>query len=344
MDEVFDISKIHLIPTHISGRINAKISDLKITDFGIEFYACAFDLDNKPVSLGIGVENEHFRFFFSHIFVNDLIRDIEDAIFKTHKKIVPKKGSIGHTTDTFYPVAGANSPCDGYVRRSGVDEDWATIRAAAGNAAGVSDTQIYGTGFYFSTTANHLAALYKAIYNFLTDAIGTDSIISAVFSLYGYQKADEKPMTTPPDYNVYVATPAATNNLATGDFQQIGSTPLCDTPVSFSAFSIVAYNDFVLNAAGIANINKTGVSSFGTRSANYDVANVDPTSDWASDCIEGIRVYFADNGSNKPKLVVVHSAVVSSIKKVAGVVQASIKKVGCVAIASVKKVAGVSNT
>ncbi|MBI5732627.1 hypothetical protein HY967_01565 [Candidatus Jorgensenbacteria bacterium] len=327
-----EIAKLGSIQRELHGKYEIEITGLNAIEGGVEFYVRAWDLQGNSISLGMGVEMEHFRIFNPQILIDDLngdiikdytdergvfhkyrqredlketlLRDIEHTIFTHNKGINPPKGSIGSTTSTFYPATGANSPVDGFVRRSGVDQTWADVISGAGTTAGVSDTQMPASGDLASLTTNQWAANYRAIFTFDTSPIGTDDIASSTFSLYGYAKASAVGNT--PNLDVYAATPAAVNNLAVADYGQVGSTSLSDAPISYNSFSTTGYNDFALNATGLANINKTGVSKFGTRSANYDVGASTPPS-WNADGVDSLRVYFADNGSNQPKLVVVHS-------------------------------------
>lgn len=75
-------------------------------------------------------------------------------------------------------------------------------------------------------------------------------------------------------YGVYSST--ASTPLVVGDFDQIGSTALAPT-IAAASWNAAAFNDYSLNATGIAYINKTGVTKFSTREANFDVGNTAPT-------------------------------------------------------------------
>ena len=62
------------------------------------------------------------------------------------------------------------------------------------------------------------------------------------------------------------------------------------------------YNDFALNASGLSNISKTGVSKFGLR-LTQEIAG-DPT--WVSEATNSLRFQAAD-GANAPKLIVTYT-------------------------------------
>ena len=108
-------------------------------------------------------------------------------------------------------------------------------------------------------------------------------------------------------------------------------------PITYANWLTTVYNDFTFNATGIGNINKTGISKFGTRNANYDVANTAPALSSINDRWHYLDGYFADETgtANDPKLVVAYSAS-SAIKTWDGLAKASIKTMNGLAIASVK--------
>jgi len=62
-----------------------------------------------------------------------------------------------------------------------------------------------------------------------------------------------------------------------------------------------------LNATGRGNVSLTGISKFGSRNANYDVANSAPA--FTAFASNGIQIYFADQAgtANDPKLVVTYT-------------------------------------
>jgi len=78
-----------------------------------------------------------------------------------------------------------------------------------------------------------------------------------------------------------------------------GSTRFVDSDILISGITTGAYNDFTLNASGIANIAKTGISKFGYRHA-VDIDNSAPT--WGSGADSYFTASFSDTGSNQPKL------------------------------------------
>ena len=224
------------------------------------------------------------------------------------------KGKIGNTTSTFYPAAGVASPIDGMVYDSGADRSWATLIAAAGSGVDITSSDYYYAYFESLGGTNLWYVLIRTIITFDTSSIpDTDTIESAVLSIFGTGKAD--PTTNTPNLDIYISTPANTNDLVAGDYAQLGSTSQTGSPITYANWSTIAYNDFTFSATGRGNISKTGISKFGARNANYDVAAAAPT--WASGGnTTYLRGYTADQAgtANDPKLVVVHSAAATSGK------------------------------
>ena len=198
---------------------------------------------------------------------------------------------------------------DGYVGRAGVDETWGTLRTGAGNGNGESDTGGPCHRFQGSATSNQFQDIYRAIYLFDTNSIAdSDTIDSAIFSLHGTNKTDNQ--TNTPNLNLYASTPASNTALANADFGQVGSTAFA-TAVTWANQNTGAYTDLTVNATGLLDISKTGVTKFGTRNANYDVDNVAPT--WGSGGFGTYNIKNADTAGTgtDPKLVVESTAEVS---------------------------------
>ena len=328
--------------------IIGEVKNIEInSQHGIELFAKAW---RGTQQLGFGkdgsVEIERFRIFNPPILVDDpngiIIREWTDDItgeLKQRKlredpieairqviahnaKIVGKDngkivvGKIGNTTSTFYPAAGANSPADGRTRQQhlpkGSGATWATVIGGAGNEANSSGDGDSGMQMESDSATDKWTQVGRAAWMFDTSTIGADNIDSSTISFYGSAKGDNLSIT--PDINVYSAAPAATNDVVAGDYDSYGSTAFSSV-ITLANISTTAYNDFSLNASGITNISKTGVSKFGTRNANYDVAAVAPT--WSNDTGSWLFFNTADQaGTTKdPKLVVVHSVAAAGINK-----------------------------
>jgi hypothetical protein len=220
-------------------------------------------------------------------------------------------GTVGHTTDIFRPDADPEtSTVDGIsMRNNSGTEPWATIIAGAGTYAdptgGVNTTM----GFAASETSGGWTWHCRSFYLFNTATIGTDIINSATLSIVGQGRSDSGTAVTP-NVDIYTATPASNTNLVATDYGQVGSTSQTGSPVAYASLTSDSstFVDFTFNATGIGNINKSGISKFAARNANYDVAATAPT--WSSGSEHYWNTLAADTvgSSSDPKLVVVHVA------------------------------------
>ncbi len=192
---------------------------------------------------------------------------------------------------------------DGRIRNTGSDSTWANI--LSGVTLDKNDT--IGQDYIFNIISGAISGwnqLRRGIFLFDTSALTAGATISAtIMSLYGYAKADNLSIT--PTLDIYTSTPASNTALATGDWSQIGTTSQTGSPITYDGWSTTGYNDFTFNATGRGNVSLTGISKFGVRNANYDVANNEPS--WTANLSSGFGIYYADNGSNKPKLVVTYT-------------------------------------
>lgn len=222
-------------------------------------------------------------------------------------RFAPQYG-FGFSVLTAYPDPHPEtSTVDGRVVQSGSNATWATIRDGAGDGArddfdGSENIITVNTG----TTTDRFSMMIRSIFLFDTSSITAPATISdAVFSIYGHTKSDT--LSASPTVNIYSSNPASNTALAAGDFDGLGTTAYCDTAITYAGYALLDYNNFSFNATGIAAIAKTGISKFGLRNANYDVANSAPT--WVYDAVSRLNAYFSDfsGTSSDPKLVVTYS-------------------------------------
>lgn len=164
-------------------------------------------------------------------------------------------GSVTNTyTATFTPsVSGA-------VTRDTVNESLSTIRAGAGNDAGVGA----GSGFVeliASVTTNQFNTLARNIIVFDTSTIPSGStIVSAALNLYGNAATTQLGTTT---LEVVSSSPASTSTLANADYGTLGSTSFAS--VAFASFNQTSNNSISLNSSGLSNITPNSFSKFGIR-------------------------------------------------------------------------------
>lgn len=209
--------------------------------------------------------------------------------------------SFGLTTLTVYPDGGnpGTTSMDGTIVKS--NAVWATAHdAASGDTATQADTANSHASNSF------IAATYlirRGFFLFDTSALTSTAIISAAilsFAAQGSVANDDDVTST----NIVSSTPASSTVLATSDFSQVGTTVFATKLNSAWNSTNGTYNDFTLDANGIANISKTGISKFATRNS-LDVTNVAP----GVGNSDSISTYMADQTgtATDPKLVITYT-------------------------------------
>lgn len=212
-------------------------------------------------------------------------------------------GKVGNTVATFYPDADPETDTvDGYVKRHEVDETLSVIRAGAGT--GISDTSVVCTALIrASSTSNQFTEVNRTLDFYDTSTLGASAnITSVVKSVYGLTKANA---TGSPNLHFASGNAASNIGLASSDYTQSNFGTTSFGSISYAAFSSVAYNDVTLNASGIANISKTGISKFSAQ-LDWDINN-NFTGSWSAHQYSHFYFYSADNGSNRPKLVITYT-------------------------------------
>ena len=219
--------------------------------------------------------------------------------------------SFGFLTLTAFPDPSTGvTTVDGYVQMNDeAGESFATIIAAAGN---IRNATIAANSFFeldTHATSDLWKNIVRSIFTFDTSSLGSLAVISAaVMSLYGDNTyTNDNGTAITPSIDIYTSTPAADNNLAIGDYAQIQSTSQTGSPITYANWTNAAYNDFTFNSTGRGNVNKTGISRFGCRNANYDVAASVPT--WSATSLHTLGGIYADTAgtSTDPKLVITYT-------------------------------------
>ena len=75
------------------------------------------------------------------------------------------------------------------------------------------------------------------------------------------------------------------------------------------------YNNFALNASGLAAINKTGITKFSLRIVS-DIDNVEPTWSSGNDAVFDISEADETGTTQDPKLVIEHSVAITFVPKI----------------------------
>jgi hypothetical protein len=214
------------------------------------------------------------------------------------------------TTSTFYPDAHPEtSSVDGYIFR-GIQGTWSEVRTGAGTQA-VDDATTSGIGLSSGTESPKYVSLRRGCVFFETSALPDNAVItSATLSLYGESKVDDN--NWQPNINVYNVITGSNTSLSTADYlyTNYGSTAY-STSITYNGWSTSGYNDFELNSTGRAAISLTGITKFGIRNANYDVANNAPGwGGWLTP--SRLNWYSAEQGAGyKPKLAVTYYIITS---------------------------------
>lgn len=339
-----EIAKLNSLTRTARANYDIEIVSTNPIEGGVEVFARAWDKQGNQIGFGKdgSVDIERFRIFNPPVLVSDPTgtitrtftdlegqtqtqryrEDLQEAVLQSleHTLSVKKEkfdsskivaGKIGNTTSTFYPSAGSVEPFDGDVRNQPAQTSWATLRdATAGTYSATESDAVILMGYLDSGTSNGTwDGMTRGMVLFDTSTIGTDSISSATLSLYG--NAANSVDNFGQGINIVSATPASTSEIVDEDYDQFGTTIFKDADISLATFDADQYHDFGLNASGIANIAKTGISKFGTRLSG-DINNVEPT--WENNVQAAAYIQSADTAgtTQDPKLVVEHTAVVAA--------------------------------
>lgn len=255
--------------------------------------------------------------------IRDRWKDLEEywkVILKQDVRIAQSRAKslglplpvAGSTTTIIHPDPDPEiDTVDGVVARDGVDETFAVIRAGAGTGFN-DDAAVSDCPFLFnSTTSDQYQQMQRGIFLFDTSVIPDGDIIeSAIFAYDNQSKLNEQTgQNAEGSRSVLVAsTPASNIELADSDYGELGSVNFGEGPKQVDVVNF-SYNDIALNASGLANINKTGISKFGTL-YKWDFDNDETGLTWVSDAFQGTRYFFSDfvGTARDPKLTVIHNA------------------------------------
>lgn len=241
------------------------------------------------------------------------------------------------TTTTFYSGAG-----DGRAARQIVSEAWATLRGGAGTDSSYTDASQNYAGTRCTSTTNQFEWIQRSFLPFDTSALtSAASISSATVNVYGSARDASI------DHYIWLdkTTPASTSVLANSDYNSShhSFTKQSDTGIAISAWNLSGYNAFPLNATGIGNINKTGVTEFGGK---LDVDFADTIPSWSSIAYSYAQCYYSEQtGTTKdPYISVTYTLVTGpvNVKSVNGLAAASVKSKEGLAYASVKSINGLA--
>ncbi|MFA6963897.1 MAG: BspA family leucine-rich repeat surface protein [Patescibacteria group bacterium] len=221
------------------------------------------------------------------------------------QETAPKSDMKIDTDVIYYPNTHTEvTSVDGYTYSSRSNWDWASIRSGGYSAAddGTSgDMAAIAAG-------NNAAWAYvsRSAFLFDTSSIPNTATISAAnFSVYGAYKMGD-PSGWNSSLGLYSSNPSSNTSLQASDYDTFGTTAFASA-IPYASYNDMGYNDFAMNASGLAAISTSGVTKLGLR-ITADAADSQPTinADYDSVYFYG---YFAENDGTAldPKLTVTYS-------------------------------------
>ena len=184
----------------------------------------------------------------------------------------------------------------GLIEKTG-QGTWAGARDAASGTISTADNVASG----YSTFRNPVYDNGRFFMGFNTAALTTAATITAAkIRVYIVSRAGTDAETL----NVVSMTSGNPESLVGTDYVNFGTTSF--SSLAFGSASTSAYNELTLDANGIANINKTGVSKFCFRTTR-DIDNTAPTVDQPSGNSLNIDHSSASGATNILELVVTYT-------------------------------------
>jgi len=195
-------------------------------------------------------------------------------------------------TLTVYSNTGGDGEVDGTASTS-----WSTIRDATTGTANSSNTEANLTCSKDGSNYN----ITRLFFPFDTSSLPAGATITAAtLSLY---ESIVNTVSHAENQSIVIveSTQAAGDALVNNDYDNFNTTELA-TRLALADVIVDDYNDFALNAAGLAMINKTGYTKFCVR-LSKDFDNSAPTTSW-----DTIYFHTADKGTTyRPRLVITYT-------------------------------------
>jgi hypothetical protein len=201
-------------------------------------------------------------------------------------------GSPLYVDATFTPDADPETySVDGWVKRTTAGT-WAEITAGAGTAAGDFNSSPY-IWFSSSPTTDQFDTNQRVFMFYDTSSLdGTGFVSAATQHITGGNLGISDTGGWASDYNMVTSSSSSTSALALSDYQTAGTTLLSDTGIAHSAMALDVERSLVLNSAGRAAINLTGLTRFCLGAATYDFGKGTPT--WVSNKDQYASIYQAE--------------------------------------------------
>lgn len=207
-------------------------------------------------------------------------------------------------TLTVYPDANPETnTVDGDVIRSGVDEVFSTLITSTGNSIN-DDGSSARVLVRSSAVQDQFSNIANGFALFDTSALGSGASISGATVSFTCSLAENSLGST--DLVVVSSNPASNTGLANGDLTSVGSTSFGSLAFASWVADSSTYNVITLNASGIINISKTGISKFGMVLEWVRAGTFGGT--WASTVNTRYFLQTAENGTSlAPKLVITYT-------------------------------------
>jgi hypothetical protein len=206
---------------------------------------------------------------------------------------------------THYPDPNPEATSvDGYTFRYVTGSTWASLRDGAGNAVNSTYGWFYPAYLDAGASSGLWDLILRSFVLFDTSSIGAGyTVDAATLSLHGQNATDVGNLA--PSGNIYGSNPASNTGLVSADYAAVSRVPFSD-PIAYAAFDISAYNDWALNASGLANIDPVGISKFSTQSV-ADASDTEPT--WIVNGASNTQARSAEytGTSRDPKLLVTYT-------------------------------------
>lgn len=213
------------------------------------------------------------------------------------------------TTSTFYPDPDPETTSvDGYVFYDcpAPGEFFVQVRGASGYGSTGADA---GSGIFArllasATVNNQYLTMIRGVTVFDTSAIpDADAILSGSVSLWVDAVSSDNGNQS---IALCAGTTASSTALAAGDYTgNVNNTTELATSVDLTGIAAGGYLTMALNASGLANLSKTGVSKFSQRLSG-DRANQNPALNATEDALISILSAEDSGTTHDPKLTVVH--------------------------------------
>lgn len=205
--------------------------------------------------------------------------------------------NFGFLTLTEFCGSGSGgTTVDGTI--TAANATWATAQGATTGTVDKTSASGYIARASLVTGTYHI---FRGFFTWNTAALTSAAIISSVVASFFDTGGGDDSNTDATSLDIVQSTQASNNDLVANDYDNVGTTSFFNIALgSWTASS--SYHNCTLNANGIANISKTGVSKYAVR-INRDLANSAPTGS------NQRSIFYGDQSgtTNDPKLVVTYT-------------------------------------